>query len=652
MFTINVRDITISPTRRHASSAPQNITPENCNVFFNDPTMQQTLLEGFLDGKISDQHVSNALKETLPYSALTPNVQDVINVLQKCTPCISEENQIKFMESPRAAALTHLLSAQPEMAFILQFFADVPAGSFPAKLVEIRAAHQHQTQIANELLTLLRDNAFSKSHSWEKEAKLFRELTNIPSTVLRFDTNNVLECVPLSIPPKVQIQIAETIGLIRFGEDTTFLQAVADKLDMFTDGEAQIQIASAIANGKFSTDTALLQTLAKKLALFTECEAQQLIKHAINQGIFSKDPIARKAVAETPAYYDTILRRRLYEKKGLPLKQPDSLNENTATASQEAKFASKNAVMLNLRNFIVAPGTKIIELLKMHFPSVIDPVWEFLCNDDEHYALMLNGAQASLYLLPANYANHIGFQTQITFDQAKLVIFDFSMLNEGFPNMIRGTDLSPVHNIIPTLPSDLRQAIFDNQPNLTNPAAFIHAPIIEFITETLLKPLMKADPNLAIKMKYIMQSSIANGGETIHISENNAQDTNIKHDINMLCENVANNVDVDFSSIVNQYFDQLTDNDKARLAVLLANMNKHGVLGYYKDGNNYSNYLLRSLAKECFDQLKESTSIIFPPNFHEDLANGICVVELANEFVRMNAAINWQNFNDVFTKVA
>ena len=172
----------------------------------------------------------------------------------------------------------------------------------------------------------------------------------------------------------------------------------------------------------------------------------------------------------------------------------------------------------------------------------------------------------------------------------------------------------------------IRQNSFDS-------STFTHHATIDFVASTILDPIVQKNRELGNKMKGIIQEAISNKGGEVSIASTREEDGAIKDAINTLCAATTH----DFEASVMTHFNSLsTDRDKARLAYLLGQIAKAGVLGYHYKEKNQANDLFYSLSKKCFDKLAYSREMVFPADFHANLAGGYCISAVTGSFRTLN----------------
>ncbi len=645
---------------------------QKCQQFFNDLDVQIILLQAYFDGVEMDSRILAGLRD--------------------CTPKLPPDDQGKL-----AVQLLALLSASSDffgkITILFRFFATLPTesktkiarairlGEFVTNLVVLKAVAEN--------LTIFTDLEAQK----EIAAAIDLGEFGTDSAVLQAVARNL----SIFTYSEAQKDIAWAIVSGKFGTNLAVLQAVAQNLTIFTDPKAQQIIANAIDEQKFVTHSALIQVVAENLSIFTDSEAQKQIACAIVTGQFGTDPVVLQAVAKNLMIFtDSIaqkgialaIRRRRFGTDSAVLQAilrsvPGLLDTQTIIEmirSLNTEFPEKIAILRgrklslesNLPNILSSPeqdftslfgakvysGTEVTSLLRTRFSTMSHDAIDSVCNDTDDYVLQINDQQLILYPLTSHRdkADFMGWMSPehgVFYKQCitRIKIFDFSLLQHGYPTIITGENLSPTHTIFASLPRYLQVAILDNSFNLSE---FRYHKIIKFVTDTLMAPLIADNPILGGRMQAIMQSSIAAQGDGIRIGLTEAEDAATKDELNVFCDTRSNRVSS--TAKLHAFLLDLPDvNHKARLAILLGTMAKKGVLGYHHEGKNQAHQLLYLLASDCFHQLQGAAGIVFPENFHRNLNEGVCMEQLINHFINANAfrtpnCTNPQDFSDVFFK--
>ena len=287
------------------------------------------------------------------------------------------------------------------------------------------------------------------------------------------------------------------------------------------------------------------------------------------------------------------------------------------------------------------------------FVGMAEDALEIMCKDDAAYAFQIYGDYAVLCQIGAESVraesvSEESFQGWITSEYSylykdtleKVVVYNCSVLTDGYPSKMQVSKTHADFNALPMyLMEAMRQNSFDSYSS-----KFKHPQTIAFVASTIIDPIIKKNPELGNTMKGIIQLAIEKPGEMVSIASTHAEDGKIKDAINALCAEVADTHN--FEVPVMAHFRSLgNDRDKARLAFLLGHIAKKGVLGYHYGDNNQANLLFYSLSKKCFDALKSSGAMVFLPDFHKNLATGLCIEILTNDFLLQN---NW--VTDIFNK--
>ena len=469
--------------------------------------------------------------------------------------------------------------------------------------------------------------------------------------------------------------IAVPIGNGNFGTNPEVLKAVAGQLAMFTDPSAQLLIAWAIRSGYFGNDPEVLKAVAGQLAMFTDPTAQHYISTAIRGGNFGTNPDVLKVLAEhLPVFTDrnakitlsdaigngslgvdagvlkTLYRRNMVSLKGLMTSRPSM--QTALYPEFKFKLTPPSGILEtdpSLTSFFGAKlylSSEVKTALKGTFVGMSDDGLEFMCDDNATYAFQIYGNYAVLCKIGAGSVSEASFQGWITSDfpmlykdtLGKVAVYNCSVLTDGYPSKM---EVSETHAEFNALPMYLMEAIRENS---FDSSKFTHPKTIDFVASTILGPIVEKNPDLGNKMKGIIQQAILNEGRDVSIASTPAEDGAIKDAINALCLEVRETHDFEVS--VMTYFNSLNnDQNKARLAYLLGQIAKAGVLGYHHGERNQANDLFYSLSKKCFDELKSSRAMVFPPNFHTNLAAGGCIALETSRFFFLNA---WMK--DIFDK--
>ena len=475
--------------------------------------------------------------------------------------------------------------------------------------------------------------------------------------------------------PSAQLDIAGAIRSGKFGNDPDVLKDLAGQLAMFTHPYAQLHIAVAISDGKFGTNPEVLKAVAGQLDMFTDPDAQQRIAWAIRGGNFGTNPDVLKVLAEhLPVFTDrnakitlsdaigngslgvdagvlkTLYRRNMVSLKGLMTSRPSMQTD----LSPEFKFklTPPSGILEtdpSLTSFFGAKlylSSEVKTALKGTFVGMSDDGLEFMCDDNATYAFQIYGNYAVLCKIGAGSVSEASFQGWITSDfpmlykdtLGKVAVYNCSVLTDGYPSKM---EVSETHAEFNALPMYLMEAIRENS---FDSSKFTHPKTIDFVASTILGPIVEKNPDLGNKMKGIIQQAILNEGRDVSIASTPAEDGAIKDAINALCLEVKEAHDFEVS--VMTYFNSLNnDQDKARLAYLLGQIAKEGVLGYHHEERNQANDLFYSLSKKCFNELKSSRAMVFPDNFHTNLAAGVCIAQETSRFFSLNAWVK-----DIFDK--
>ena len=291
-------------------------------------------------------------------------------------------------------------------------------------------------------------------------------------------------------------------------------------------------------------------------------------------------------------------------------------------------------------------SSEVETALKDKFEGMSEEGSASMCDDDAAYAFQIYGDYAVLCKIGAESVREESFKGWITSDfpmlyadtLGKVAVYNCSALNQGYPSKMEASETYADFNALPMyLMEAIRQNSFDS-------SRFMHPKTISFVVSTILEPIIKKNPDLGNKMKGIIQQAILTKGESVSIASTRAEDGAIKDAINALCADVATTHN--FEDSVMTHFNSLGDDqDKARLPFLLGQIAKAGVLGYEHGNRNQANDLFYSLSRKCFDELKSSRAMVFPDDFHTNLARGICIESATHGFLSSN-----QWVGDIFEK--
>ena len=445
--------------------------------------------------------------------------------------------------------------------------------------------------------------------------------------------------------PEAQQNIFAAICAGKFGTPMppNVAVAIATKLGTFTDSAAQENIAMAIYNGQFEKDPELLKALADHLPVFTNSNAKRNLSAAICKGSFGVDPGVLK----------TLYRRNMVSFKALT-----TSTMGTKALYPEFKFNRipqkdlKNS--LSYSSFFGAKrytSSEVETALKDKFKDMADEAPEVMCENGSKYAFQIYGDYSVLCRIDAESVSaesvsEASFQGWITSEYSylykgtleKVAVYNCSVLTEGYPSKM---EVSKTHVDFNALPMYLMEAI---RQNSFDSSTFTHHATIAFVASTILDPIVQKNPDLGNKMKGIIQQAISNKGRDVSIASTRAEDGKIKDAINALCADVA--TIHNFEDSVMTHFKSLgNDPDKARLAYLLGQIAKAGVLGYHHGDKNQANDLFYSLSKKCFDELAYSREMVFPAGFHANLAGGNCISAVTSSFRTSNSWVH-----DIFEK--
>ena len=450
--------------------------------------------------------------------------------------------------------------------------------------------------------------------------------------------------LPIFTDPTAQLDIAGAISDGKFGNDTEVLKAVAGQLAMFTDPDAQQRIAWAISGGNFGTNPDVLKVLAEHLPVFTDRNAKITLSDAIGNGSLGVDAGVLK----------TLYRRNMVSLKGLMTSSPGM--QTDLSPEFKFEFTPPSGILEtdpSLTSFFGAKlylSSEVKTALKGTFVGMgmgmSDDGLESMCDDNATYAFQIYGNYAVLCKIGAGSVSEASFQGWITSDfpmlykdtLGKVAVYNCSVLTDGYPSKM---EVSETHAEFNALPMYLMEAIRENS---FDSSKFTHPKTIDFVASTILGPIVEKNPDLGNKMKGIIQQAILNEGRDVSIASTPAEDGAIKDAINALCLEVKEAHDFEVS--VMTYFNSLNnDQDKARLAYLLGQIAKAGVLGYHHEERNQANALFYSLSKKCFDELKSSRAMVFPDNFHTNLAACVCIEAVTSNFRTLHPWVH-----DIFDK--
>jgi len=206
-------------------------------------------------------------------------------------------------------------------------------------------------------------------------------------------------------------------------------------------------------------------------------------------------------------------------------------------------------------------------------------------------------------------------------------------MKDGYPEVVQGAELSPSHTLFASLPAYMQVAVRDSAFDLD---AFRHKDVIGFITETVMRPLLTEDPELAAKMLSVIQSCVLTM-DTVRIASNPAEDGRLKDEMNTLCGTVKDNTN--FSESMKIFLEGKDKKTVATTAYLLGKLASKGVLGYHHGGNNTANVLFYELSSQAFEHLNKMAvgpAITFPGAFFKDLKQGACIEQLSGNFLISN----------------
>ena len=417
---------------------------------------------------------------------------------------------------------------------------------------------------------------------------------------------------------------------ILINEDATHAQKAKAAIELFN--------LSQITR-TFGNDPAVLTELVKRLPVFTNPNAKMALSAAICEGRFSVDAGVLK---------------KLYRLNMVPFKDlMDSGSPRVQTALyREFKFGLTPPSGISetdtpLHSFFGAKrytSSEVKAALKDKFKDMSEDALEAMCDDGAAYACQIYGDYAVLCKIGAGSVSEASFQGWLTSEYSalyadtlgKIAVYNCSVLTDGYPSKM---EVSKTHADFNALPMYLMEAI---RQNSFDASKFNHPQTIAFVASTILDPIVKKNRELGNKMKGIIQEAILNKGGEVSIASTREEDGAIKDAINTLCAATTH----DFEASVMTHFNSLsTDRDKARLAYLLGQIAKAGVLGYHHGKKNQANDLFYSLSKKCFDELAYSREMVFPAGFHANLAKGVCIAAVTSNFRTLHPWVH-----DIFKK--
>ena len=205
------------------------------------------------------------------------------------------------------------------------------------------------------------------------------------------------------------------------------------------------------------------------------------------------------------------------------------------------------------------------------------------------------------------------------------------------------------HTSFPDLPLFMCKAITDCSFDIT---AYRHRDELDLIFgEAGILPMLRsqhaADPaKLALidKMQSIIQTCIAQEGNSVSIAASTADDQALKDAMNQLCTSDIETM-APFIEKLTQFLAIKEQPTCARLAFLFGQLAKKGVLGYHHGSNNTANDLFYKLSEKCFQKLSSQT---LPESDRQkllrDLGVGSCIEVITNSFLTKHRAVAgiWQ----------
>lgn len=240
-------------------------------VFFNDPVVQEKLLEGVMTGDVTDERI--------------------LHQLENCIPDISFEQQDRIWDD-KFSSFESIINRYPEAMIACRFFNSPKRQQFFAEYIQQGNFWDSESNVMLALVNQFAIFTDPKAQRFIARAlrdKCFADESDILIAVIgKFE---------IFTDHEAQLIVAKAIGAGCFGDNKMVLMALIGQLALFTDPEVQRVLASVIPNC-FGNDVAMLTTLIRQFKIFTDLNAQLILVDAMNEKRFSNNEVLRTALTK------------------------------------------------------------------------------------------------------------------------------------------------------------------------------------------------------------------------------------------------------------------------------------------------------------------------------------------------------------------
>ncbi len=488
---------------------------------------------------------------------------------------------------------------------------------------------------------------------------------------------------------KAQRDIADSIKRGNWRSDAGVLKELAKSIGYFTDAKAQSTIANSIQLGRWGTNIEVFMELAKWVGCVTDTKAQYVICVSIYEGNWEGDPDVLKELIRSVAHFDVSVLNTAYHalfyfigtlsqlvdvelqghfkysterivEKFLMMGGPESYCDDGDELVQE--FRSVEAI-----SRVLAPGIGKFGLTDSfgvcsHIQVFRGKLIVYMIAEDERVS------DRDRLAAKEQYSGWLGGESHYLYNLAisRVKVFDLTVESGEYPVPV---DLNAVvvgSDVFKHFPLYLQVAIRNTQFDVTQ---FKYPKLVRFVTEQLMSPFIEATQgkgldtflkripddverdelrskyaDLGKEMQAVIRSAILSQGrdQLFPVDKKDALNAlAIKlYGDEYLSEASFNSIAED---LLRPVWTSLSVEDKVRLAYLLGQMAKAGVLGYHSGENNQANDFLYMLSLYVLKQvhvMPQSRSISGLSVAIDKLKHGDCIQVVTSELLMKNTFLD------------